>query len=506
MSTRSIIKDSKLTTLLVGSGFSMPSYPISLPLGASLPGTLAYLASNFSVNYWTGTQWLTLNAGPIQVYSITNTGAAVTSIISNGTGPTFVLKGISAADSTITVASTSDNVTVAGNYSLASVGAGTSFVYNGAGPNFTIKSLNAGVGIDITGFASQTLNISSNVLESIPTQNWKAGTSSVVGSSQCVAVGDSADAGTGSRNIAIGYNGVVSSGTDDSIAIGVGATTFGNQCVSLGSTARAGSIGVDDCIAIGSTAQALAIGAVAIGSGSSSLSANSVCIRGAILSSSSVSVAICGFVGSTSSSSVAIGANSSIGNSSSNCVVIGGIIGSNTTNAVAIRASNNVSNTAVIGTGSSFILGTPGLLQSGAQWGVIAQPSGTTSVSSGDIAFDTTIYDPYSAIASGGTQVTLQKANQLYQVSASILITWSGVGTIDTTVTLTRNGSPSQVICVNQFTASVTLPYTTTLVLSGITVSGNVTTDYITASVNIGGGTLVPSIQAASYINVHRIN
>lgn len=89
--------------------------------------------------------------------TLTNIGSVTGSLVPGGAeiGPALTIKGILAADNTVTIASTATDVTIAANLSLVNIAnlgvpPGVPWVLDGTGPDMTIRSITAGVGITLT--------------------------------------------------------------------------------------------------------------------------------------------------------------------------------------------------------------------------------------------------------------------------------------------------------------------------------------------------------------------
>lgn len=155
---------------------------------------------------------------------------------------TNTLKATDAAAATYGSTTLIPSITVDANGRLTAIATNTLRATDQAagtyGSAVSIPSLTVDANGRITAIGTFTVDPSSALL-SIPNQNWKAGTSSSVGSSGCVVIGHQATA-SGINAVVIGYN--ASTGGTGSIAIGQGSYAPGVNTTVVGyqATASAG--------------------------------------------------------------------------------------------------------------------------------------------------------------------------------------------------------------------------------------------------------------------------
>lgn len=408
---------------------------------------------------------LTINA----TGHITSAASAANRSLAGGTGIS-VTGGISnfyaASPTTATILLTNTTVTAGSYGSSTSVGTFTvdaqgrltsaaSVAINGAGlGSITITPSGpltiSGSPISLGG----TVTITNTALNSVATQNWRAGSSITASGTQHIAVGDSAKV------------------NDRCVSLGclAGNTTSGNfvaagfNCISGGQ--QNGAVGIGEYVlsGVGTGSANTVMGNLAMASLTGAANNNNTLVG---YSANSLATASVGNTG--------IGASITFGNTVTNSCAIGLNAVCLASNCVAIGAgvSNSVASTALIGDSSAYIVRSAGQFQSavtcGAAAGKIAS-DGTQTIASGATAV-VTIYS--TRYADGGMTIsgsTIVLPTFPYQYVCSAWVNFSipspSNGTsVRLTFEWTSDGATWQTLGANDFT------FVNNILAGGISVS-----------------------------------
>lgn len=348
---------------------------------------------------------------------------AINTTLASGAGTTLALTATAPAAITTAQAGTPLNLTasaaVAGSSVAGAAAGGGITLRTGNAARLTSGNANGGDVVFTLGTGIGTGRQGTLSAPGAGANSETFGLGSVAGGARTSVFGNSANGGTYTDAVGLGYN--VSVGSNDSVLIGSGAAT--------GNTA-----GVGKNVAIGKSAQALGSGAIGIGESATGSTSSSIAIgQSALASGNSGPVCIgASCLASNSTGSVVIG-NSASANSTTANILIGGGAASTASNQMVLGGTTSSITTAYVGSGvtstaaSAVTFGTTGGSGSdnaGAKFTL--QPGvGTGTAASGDFYVRTGVPRATGSTAQSPTvrQSIRAKQTTLTESSATSVVT-----------------------------------------------------------------------------------